>query len=98
MTNSGSGYTQVPSVTFSDNLPENSELTPGSGATGEVLVTDGLKSVNMGVCTSEDATAATKFRFPAPVYLLGDTNYAFVLKAPTSLNYNVWTFQSFTSI
>ena len=91
MTNKGSGYTQVPSVTFSDNLPEGSALTPGSGATGEVLVPKGLSAVNMGVSTSEDATAATKFRFSAPVYLLGDTNYAFVLKAPTSLNYNVWT-------
>ena len=45
----------------------------------------------MGVATSEDATAATKFKFETPVYLLGNTNYAFVLKAPTSLNYNVWT-------
>ncbi len=95
VTNRGSGYTNVPSVTFSDALTEDQQTaentTLGSGAIAVVNVSDGTKAVDMGVCTSEDATAATKFRFEAPVYLLGDTNYAFVLKAPTSLNYNVWT-------
>ena len=47
--------------------------------------------VEMGVCTSEDATAATKFKFKAPVYLQPGEWYAFVLKAPTSLNYNAYT-------
>ena len=94
MIDKGSGYTQIPSVSFSDVLSDDliaAGATAGVGATGEVLVSDGVASVDMGVSTSEDATAATKFKFPAPVYLLGDTNYAFVLKAPTSLNYNVWT-------
>ena len=94
ITNRGSGYTQVPSVTFTDAISTDQEaagVTLGSGAVAMVNVTDGTKAVEMGVATSEDATAATKFRFEAPVYLLGDTNYAFVLKAPTSLNYNVWT-------
>ena len=45
----------------------------------------------MGVCTSEDATAATKFKFHAPVYLQSNTYYAFVIKSPTSLNYTIWT-------
>ena len=94
MVTKGSGYTQVPSVTFSDTLTEAqtaASVTSGSSAAADVLVSPGLKAVTMGVSTSEDATAATKFRFHAPVYMLGDTNYAFVLKAPTSLNYNVWT-------
>ena len=63
----------------------------GSGCEAKVNVSNGTKAVNMGVSTSEDATAATKFVFPAPVYLLSDTNYAFVLKAPTSLNYECYT-------
>ena len=94
VTNRGSGYTTVPSATISDTITAQQETDGwalGSGAIAEVRVSDGTKAVQMGVCTSEDATAATKFKFEAPVYLLGDTNYAFVLKAPTSLNYNVWT-------
>ena len=94
ITNKGSGYTQVPSVTFTDVITVDNATAGwvlGSGAVGTVSVSDGTKAVDMGVATSEDATAATKFKFLAPVYLLGDTNYAFVLKAPTSLNYNVWT-------
>ena len=92
--NRGSGYTTVPSVTFSDTITPQQEVDGwalGTGASAEVSVSEGTPSVQMGVSTSEDASAATKFRFEAPVYLLGDTNYAFVLKAPTSLNYNVWT-------
>jgi hypothetical protein len=93
VTNKGSGYTEIPSVTFADvipsTLPENTNA--GSGAAAGVLVSDGTVAVDMGVSTSADATAATKFKFEAPVYLLGNTNYAFVLKAPTSLNYNVYT-------
>tara|TARA_R110002050_G_scaffold31075_1_gene79472 strand:- start:5448 stop:13094 length:7647 start_codon:yes stop_codon:yes gene_type:complete len=94
ITDRGSGYTQVPSVTFTDVITESNATdgwSLGSGTIGSVSVSEGTKAIDMGVATSEDATAATKFKFVAPVYLLGDTNYAFVLKAPTSLNYNVWT-------
>ena len=45
----------------------------------------------MGVATSDDATAPTKFRFHAPVYLQGNTTYAFVVKSPTSQKYSLWT-------
>ena len=94
ITNRGSGYTQVPSVTFVDVITtaEAEEgVTLGTGAVGTVSVSDGTPAIQMGVATSEDATSATKFKFPTPVYLMGNTNYAFVLKAPTSLNYNVFT-------
>ena len=78
----GSGYTSAPSVVISGD---------GSGATASVRIVDGRPGVQMGVCTSEDATAATKFKFKAPVYLMSNTYYAFVVKAPTSLNYNIYT-------
>ena len=82
ITEKGSGYTSPPSITINGD---------GSGATAVSRVRGGRRAVEMGVCTSEDASAATKFRFKAPVYLLGDTHYAFVVKAPTSLNYNMYT-------
>ena len=78
----GSGYTKAPSVVISGD---------GSGATATVRIVEGRPGVQMGVCTSEDATAATKFKFKAPVYLMSNTYYAFVVKAPTSLNYNIYT-------
>ena len=78
----GSGYTQAPSITISGD---------GAGATATVRIVEGRVGVQMGVCTSEDATAATKFKFHAPVYLMSNTYYAFVVKAPTSLNFNIWT-------
>ena len=82
ITEKGSGYTSPPAITISGD---------GSGATAVSRVRGGRKAVEMGVCTSTDASAATKFTFKAPVYLLGDTHYAFVVKAPTSLNYNMYT-------
>lgn len=81
MTDPGSGYVKVPSVTLDGD---------GRGAEATVRVTHGEKGVIMGVCTSSDGTAATKFRFHAPVYLLSDTYYAFVVKAPASLEYKIW--------
>ena len=51
----------------------------------------GRPAVEMGVATSADATAATTFKFEAPVYLMGNTTYAFVLKSSNSTNYNVYT-------
>ncbi|QBP06143.1 hypothetical protein [Synechococcus phage S-B68] len=82
LTNPGSGYTEIPSVTISGD---------GSGASAIAWVDNGREAVEMGVATSEDATAPTKFKFDAPVYLLGNTWYAFVLKSPSSLEYKCWT-------
>lgn len=40
---------------------------------------------------SEDATAATTFRFPSPVYLQNNTEYCFVLlPAGNNPDYNIW--------
>ena len=87
LTDKGSGYTAVPTVSINDDTIDGT----GAGATALVRVVPGRKAVDMGICTSEDATAGTKFRFKAPVYLMGDTYYAFVVKAPTSLNFNIYT-------
>ena len=38
---------------------------------------------------SDDASVATKFTFPSPVYLKGNTEYAFVLLADTP-EYGAW--------
>ena len=78
----GSGYTKAPTVTINGD---------GSGARAVARFEESEDAVEMGVCTSEDATAATKFKFKAPVYLRPGEWYAFVLKAPTSLNYNAYT-------
>lgn len=77
----GSGYINIPTATINGN---------GSGAELFVRVKDSRKAVEMGVATSEDATVATKFKFQAPVYLLGNTNYAFVLKSPNSIEYKAF--------
>ncbi len=82
ITNYGSGYVQPPSATISD--------TTGSGALVNVRTVEGKESIDMGVATSDDATAGTKFSFPTPIYLLGGSSYAFVLRAPTSIKYNVF--------
>lgn len=83
LTSPGSGYTNVPSVVINSNT--------GDEATAVVRTVKGEEGAQMGICVSDDATAPTKFKFHAPVYLLGQTNYAFVIKAPTSLNFNIWT-------
>tara|TARA_R110002050_G_scaffold15817_2_gene48350 strand:+ start:962 stop:8479 length:7518 start_codon:yes stop_codon:yes gene_type:complete len=83
ITNPGKGYIRIPSATIVD--------ASGADCVLHVRAKEDLKAVDMGVSTSEDATVSTKFKFHAPVYLLGNTNYAFVVKAPTSLNYTVWT-------
>jgi hypothetical protein len=82
LTNPGSGYTKSPSVTINGD---------GVEAEARVRFKDGRPGVVMGVCTSNDATAATTFKFKAPVYLLGNTYYAFVVKSPNSLDYTIWT-------
>ena len=78
----GSGYVKVPSITIDGD---------GVGATASVRVDRGTPAVVMGCATSEDATAPTKFKFHAPVYLRGNTWYAFVVKSPNSLEYRMWT-------
>jgi len=82
VTSQGSGYTKAPSATISGS---------GNNATTSVKIEDEQDAVEMGVATSEDATAATTFRFQTPIYLMSDTTYAFVVKAPTSLEYRMWT-------
>ena len=82
ITDPGSGYTKIPSVTINGT---------GDNATARIRVSEGEKAVDMGVATSEDASAETRFRFKTPIYLLGDTTYSFVLKAPTSLRYKAYT-------
>ncbi len=43
------------------------------------------------ITTSEDATAATTFTFPSPVYLQNNTEYCFVLlPAGNNPDYNIW--------
>ncbi len=82
LTDPGSGYTKSPSVRVQGD---------GSDAEATVRFKDGRLGVIMGVCTSEDGTAPTTFKFKAPVYLLGNTYYAFVVKSPNSLDYTIWT-------
>ena len=82
LTNPGSGYIKKPSMSVISST--------GSGATFEARVSHGRVGVYMGVATSEDATAPTKFKFAAPVYLLSNQSYAFVVKCPTSLKYTIW--------
>ena len=40
---------------------------------------------------AESASKPTKFTFPEPIYLAPGQSYAFVLVAPQSTEYNVWT-------
>ena len=40
--------------------------------------------------TSKDASVPTRITFPAPIYLSPDTEYALVLLAPSSDQYEVW--------
>lgn len=82
LTSAGSGYTKTPTLTITGD---------GTGATANVRTENGQDAVEMGVTVSDDATLPTKFKFQAPVFLQADTYYAVVAKAPTSLNYTVWT-------
>jgi hypothetical protein len=82
VTSPGSGYINVPAVSILSDT--------GNGATCTARVVDGRVAVDMGVATSEDGTAGTKFKFEAPIYLLGQQVYAFVLFSP-SLEYRAYT-------
>ena len=42
------------------------------------------------ITTSTDASIATNVKFPSPVYLQPNTEYAIVVLAPTSDNYELW--------
>ena len=42
------------------------------------------------VNTSTDGSVATKVTFPSPIYLQPDTEYAIVILAPSSDNYEAW--------
>jgi len=42
------------------------------------------------IITSADASIATNLKFPSPVYLQPNTEYAVVILSPTSDNYEVW--------
>ena len=81
LTDPGSGYTKAPSIQITGD---------GSGAEAVPRVQESTKAVEMGVATSEDATIPTTFKFNAPVYLLGNTQYAFVVKAPNSVEYRIY--------
>ena len=78
----GSGYVRVPEVTIN-----------GAGGNAEAVcrTKKGKPGVKMGVATSEDGSAPTLFRFKAPVYCLGETEYAFVLHSPNSIEYRAFT-------
>ena len=42
------------------------------------------------ITTSTDGSVGTAITFPSPIYLEPDREYALVLLAPTSINYEVW--------
>ena len=81
ITNKGSGYSTAPSITINGD---------GSGATAVVNVKESRPAITMGICYSDDASAGTKFRFKAPVYLLPEIYYGLVVKTPKSLEYLMW--------
>ena len=83
ITDPGSGYIKSPSISINS--------ADGVEAEARVRFKDGRPGVVMGVATSDDATVPTTFRFRAPVYLLGNTYYGFVVKSPNSLDYTIWT-------
>ena len=45
------------------------------------------------ITTSTDASVATNVKFPSPIYLQQNREYAIVLLAPTTNNYEVWIAQ-----
>lgn len=77
-TRTGKGYTKPPTVSIDG---------AGSNAKAAFRYVNSKPAIKMGVATSKDATAPTTFKFKAPIYLLADTFYSFVVKAPTSLDY-----------
>ena len=80
ITNPGSGYISEPSINIQGD---------GAGATAVTSIRLVQNPVSMGVATSEDASAATKFKFDAPVFLENNREYAFVVLS-NSLDYNMY--------
>ena len=82
ITDPGTGYVNVPLVYI---------VGPGSNAQSVCRTRPGRKAVNMGVATSIDGSIKTTFKFEAPVYLMGDTEYAFVIESPNTVDYKIYT-------
>lgn len=82
ITDPGTGYVNIPLVYI---------VGPGNDAQALCRTMPGRKSVNMGVATSIDGSIKTTFRFEAPVYLMGDTEYAFVIESPNTVGYMIYT-------
>jgi hypothetical protein len=63
-----------------------------NGYPGNRVIPFGEVTLNPAdISVSEDATAATTFTFPSPVYLQNNTEYCFVLlPAGNDPNYNIW--------
>ena len=80
VTNPGSGYTSEPSVSIEGD---------GAGATAISRIRGESHAVEMGVGTSDDASVGTKFKFPSPIYLENNTEYAFVVVS-NSIDYNMY--------
>ncbi len=82
ITDPGTGYVNVPLVYI---------VGPGHDAQSLCRTVPGRKAVNMGVATSIDGSIKTTFKFDAPVYLMGDTEYAFVVESPNTVDYKIYT-------
>ena len=80
VTNPGSGYTSEPSVSIEGT---------GAGATANSRIRGESRAVEMGVGISDDASVGTKFKFPSPIYLENNTEYAFVVVS-NSIDYNMY--------
>ena len=63
-----------------------------NGYPGNKVIPFGEVTLNPGdIAVSEDASLATTFTFPSPVYLQNNTEYCFVLlPAGNDPNYNIW--------
>lgn len=73
---------QLNLVELTDGVPDMSKSVPNSA----VIVKP------EDVAVSEDASAATKFYFPQPIFLAEDTRYAFVIRSMGgSPDYEIWT-------
>ena len=82
ITDPGTGYVNVPLVYI---------VGSGNNAQSLCRTRPARKAVSMGVSTSINGSIYTKFKFEAPVYLMGNTEYAFVLESPNSVDYKVYT-------
>lgn len=68
------------------------ELTNGTPDMTKVVPNSSVMVAVNEVSISEDASAATSFRFPQPIFLSEDSRYAFVLRALGGApDYQVWT-------